>query len=279
VPWLAGYEGSLPVRIGNEAHTQIQLDVYGELMDTLHVARKFKLEAFEEAWSLQKALLQHIEKTWNQPDNGIWEVRGTPQHFTHSKIMAWVALDRAVKAVENFGLDGPIQQWRELRESIHSEVCERGFSKTKGCFTQTYGGENVDASLLLMAQLGFIAPVDRRFQATVEAIERELLLDGLVLRYRTSQTDDGLPGNEGVFLACSFWLVDAYALTGRYDDAVALFERLLRLQNDLGLYSEEYDPIARRQLGNFPQAFSHIGLINSVHNLMSHRPPAKDRIE
>lgn len=279
LPWLSGYESSRPVRIGNDAHSQVQLDVYGELLDTLHVARKFKLETYEEAWSLQKALLEYVEETWENPDNGIWEIRGASQHFTYSKIMAWVAVDRAVKAVEHFGLDGPLEKWKSLRERIHQDVCAHGFSRSKGCFTQVYGSSNLDASLLLMAQLGFIAPDDHRFVATVEAIERELLLDGLVRRYIPDQTDDGMPGGEGVFLACSFWLVDAYSLIGRHEDAVALFERLLGLRNDVGLLAEEYDPTTKRQLGNFPQAFSHIGLINSAYNLVSRKPPAKDRAD
>ena len=279
VPWLTGYEGSQPVRLGNGAHNQVQLDVYGELMDTLHVARKFDLENDEESWQLQKAFIAFVEKSWRQPDSGIWEVRGPPQQFTYSKIMAWVALDRAIKAVEMFNLSGPVEQWRQTAADIHADVCQSGYNAEKGYFVQAYGSTQLDASLLLMAQLGFVPPDDPRFIATVAAVERELLVDGFVLRYRPEQTDDGLSSGEGAFLACSFWLVDAYAIINRYDDAVALFERLLTLRNDLGLLAEEYDVTAKRQLGNFPQAFSHIALINSAHNLSSYHPPAKDRAD
>jgi GH15 family glucan-1,4-alpha-glucosidase len=279
VPWLDGYEGSRPVRLGNEAHVQLQLDVYGELMDTLHVARKYKLESNEDSWRMQKAFIAFVGKAWSAPDSGIWEMRGPPQHFTHSKIMAWVAIDRAIKAVEMFGLEGPVEEWRALAAAIHDDVCAKGFNRKKGHFVQVYGGDYPDASLLLMAQLGFLPPDDPRYVATVEAVERELKSDGLILRYRTEHADDGLAPGEGAFLACSFWLVDAYVLIGRYDDAAALFNRLLALRNDLGLLAEEYDPEAKRQLGNFPQAFSHIALINSAHNLASHAAPAKDRAD
>ena len=278
LPWLPGYEASVPVRIGNAAHAQVQLDVYGELLDTLHVARKFKLEASEDAWQLQKALVRFIAENWREPDRGIWEIRGEPRHFTHSKAMAWVAIDRAVRSVEMFGLDGPVDRWRELCAEIRDDVYRHGVSARHGGFTQSYGEDTVDASLLLLAQVGFVAPDDRRYLATVTQIERELKVDGMVLRYRTDTTDDGLAGGEGAFIACSFWLVDAYVQIGRYDDARALFDRLLALRNDLGLLAEEYDPVARRQLGNFPQAFSHIALINAANNLMAKREaPAEDR--
>lgn len=278
LPWLAGYEDSKPVQIGNRAHRQLQLDVYGELMDTLHVARKFKLEALEEAWMLQRALIDYVAEMWEQPDYGIWEIRGPARHFTHSKVMSWVAIDRAVKSAENFGLSGPLESWRRLRARMHASICEHGYSPRKGCFTQIYGGEQVDASLLLLGQLGFVAADDPRFLGTVAAIERELMVDGLVLRYRTEQTDDGLEPGKCAFLACSFWLVDAYTLIGRHDDALRLFDHLLSLRNDLGLLAEEYDPVAQRQLGNFPQAFSHIALVNTAHNLMrSRHAPARDR--
>jgi GH15 family glucan-1,4-alpha-glucosidase len=279
IPWLPGYENSKPVRIGNGAHDQVQLDVYGELMDTLHVARKFELDTDGTAWQMQKAFIDYVEGAWRKPDAGIWEIRGEPQHFTYSKVMAWVALDRAIKGVEMFGRDGPVEQWRQTAAAIHADVCANAYNATKGCFVQAYGSDNLDASLLLIGQLGFVAADDPRFVATVEAVERELVQEGFVLRYRTGHTDDGLSGEEGAFLACSFWLVDAYVLIGRYDDAVALFERLLALRNDLGLLSEEYDAKTKRQLGNFPQAFSHIGLINSAHNLASHHPPAMDRAD
>jgi len=277
VPWLKGYENSRPVRIGNAAHNQLQLDVYGELMDTLHVARKFDIKPNEDSWQLEKAFVGFLAKAWEQPDNGIWEMRGAPQHFTHSKVMAWVALDRVIKGVTDYGLDGPVEEWKALAAKIHADVCEKGYNAQKGCFVQAYGGTQLDASLLLLAQLGFVKPDDPRYLGTVAAIERELIHNGLVLRYKPEKTDDGLSGGEGAFLACSFWLVDAYALTGRFDDAMALFKRLLTYSNDLGLFSEEYDPVKGRQLGNFPQAFTHISLINAAQNLLTHRPPAKDR--
>jgi GH15 family glucan-1,4-alpha-glucosidase len=277
VPWLEGYEGSKPVRIGNAAHIQSQLDVYGELMDTLHVARRHRLEPYEQAWQLQRQLVGFVEHAWQQPDNGIWEVRSPPKHFTYSKVMAWVAIDRAVQSVEQFHLEGPVQHWRRLRKKIHEEICTHGFSKHKQCFIGAYGFEEVEAALLLIGQCGFIAPDDVRFVNTVATIERELKADGLVRRYRTERVDDGVAGGDAAFLACSFWLVDALILIGRHDEALELFKHLLDLRNDLGLLAEEYDPRARRQLGNFPQSFSHIALINSAHNLVSHRVPAKDR--
>jgi GH15 family glucan-1,4-alpha-glucosidase len=277
VPWLEGYENSKPVRVGNAAHLQLQLDVYGELMDTLHVARHHKLEPHREAWQLQKQLVTFVEQAWQQPDNGIWEIRSAPRHFTYSKVMAWVAIDRAVQSVEQFRLDGPVQRWRKLRKAIYQDICEHGFSKSKRCFTGVYGVDELEASLLLIGQCGFIAPDDPRFVNTVDAIERELKVDGLVRRYRSERVDDGVAGGDAAFLACSFWLVDALILINRYEAALELFQHLLDLRNDLGLLAEEYDPRARRQLGNFPQAFSHIALINSAHNLASHRAPAKER--
>jgi GH15 family glucan-1,4-alpha-glucosidase len=277
LPWLPGYEGSRPVRVGNAAFDQRQLDVPGELMDTLHVARKFQLERDEDAWQLQKTILRQLEDDWNKPDEGIWEVRGGQRHFTHSRLMCWVAFDRGIKAVEDFGLSGPVERWRTVRDEIHADICRNGWNADKRAFVQYYGGTALDASLLLMAEVGFLPANDPRFVATVEAVERELLVDGLVLRYRTEDTPDGLPGDEGVFLACSFWLADAYVMLGRHDDAVALFEHLLSLRNDLGLLAEEYDPRLGRQLGNFPQAFSHIALINTANSLASARGPAKQR--
>lgn len=277
LPWLPGYEQSRPVRIGNAAFDQRQLDVPGELMDALHVARKFQLEHSEYAWRLQKTILKQLERDWDKPDEGIWEVRGGQRHFTHSRLMCWTAFDRGVKAVEDFGLSGPVERWRALREKIHDDICRNGWNEDKRAFVQYYGGTALDASLLLMAEVGFLPADDKRFRDTVEAIERELVVDGLVLRYRAKDTPDGLPGDEGVFLACSFWLADAYVMLGRYDDAVALFERLLSLRNDLGLLAEEYDPRIGRQLGNFPQAFSHIALVNTANNLACARGPAKLR--
>lgn len=279
LPWLPGYENSLPVRIGNGAYDQIQIDVFGELMDALHTARKSQLGPSQEAWRFQQTMLSRLESLWREPDEGIWEVRGGRKHFVHSKVMAWVAFDRAIKAVEHSGLRGPVEKWRALRDEIHGEVLARGYDRGRNTFVQHYDGTALDASLLLMAEVGFLPPEDPRFRGTVEAIERELVEDGLVLRYRAAETDDGLSGEEGTFLVCSFWLADAYTMIGRRDDAEALFERLLALRNDLGLLAEEYDPRLRRQLGNFPQAFSHIGLINTAYNLRRVSGPAHQRAD
>jgi GH15 family glucan-1,4-alpha-glucosidase len=279
LPWLPGYENSQPVRIGNAAYDQIQIDVFGELMDALHTARKSRLGPNEEAWRFQLSMLARLEDLWREPDEGIWEVRGGRKHFVHSKMMAWVAFDRSIKAVEQFGFSGPIDRWRMLRDEIHSEVLARGYDKTRNTFVQHYDAPALDASLLLMAEVGFLPPDDPRFRGTVEAIERELVEDGLVLRYRPAETNDGLMGEEGTFLVCSFWLADAYTMTGRGADAEALFERLLSLRNDLGLLAEEYHPRLKRQLGNFPQAFSHIGLINTAYNLRRTGGPARQRAD
>ncbi|MBL0420670.1 glycoside hydrolase family 15 protein [Ramlibacter sp. AW1] len=279
LPWLPGYAESRPVRVGNAAYGQRQLDVPGELLDTLHVGRKFNLERNEDAWSLQRTILKQLEQDWNKTDEGIWEVRGGQKHFTHSRLMCWTAFDRGVKAVEEFGLDGPVERWREVRARIHADICTHGWNPDKRSFVQFYGGTSLDASLLLMAQVGFLSADDPRFIDTVAAIERELMQDGLVLRYRPADTPDGLPGDEGAFLACSFWLVDAYVMMGRRDEALALFEHLLALRNDLGLLAEEYDATLGRQLGNFPQAFSHIALVNAAHNLASSHGPAPQRAE
>ena len=267
IPWLPGYEGATPVQIGNGAVKQLQLDVYGEVLDAFYVARRAGLCGSGETWALECALVSHLEKIWRDPDEGIWEVRGGPRHFTHSKVMAWVAFDRAVRSIEEFGLDGPLEVWREIRSSIHREVCEHGFDSKQNAFVQSFGAATLDASLLLIAIVGFLPPDDPRVQGTVAAIERKLVRDGLVLRYDTGSAVDGLPPGEGAFLACSFWLVDNYVLLGRYDEACTLFERLLALRNDVGLLAEEYDPHSRRQLGNFPQAFSHLALINAAHSL------------
>jgi GH15 family glucan-1,4-alpha-glucosidase len=277
VLWLPGYEKSKPVRIGNAAHNQLQLDIFGEVMDVLHQARQGGLGSNESGWDLQRQFLLHLEKIWVGPDEGIWEVRGGPQHFTYSKAMAWLAFDRAIKSAEAYDLPGPIARWRELREQIHIDVCQHGFNATRGSFIRAYGSTELDASLLLLAAIGFLPPEDARIRSTVEAIERELLVDGLVLRYNTASADDGLPAGEGVFLACSFWLADAYLMLGRHDDARALFERLLQLRNDLGLLSEQYEPRLRRLVGNFPQAFSHLALINTACNLSHRVKPAEQR--
>jgi GH15 family glucan-1,4-alpha-glucosidase len=279
VDWLSGYENSKPVRIGNAASTQFQLDVYGELADSLHQARRGGLTGNEAAWAVEKALTDHVAKVWNQPDDGIWEDRSERKHYTFSKVMAWVAIDRAVKAVENYGLPGDLERWRPLREEIRADIIARGFDVERGSFVRAYGGKSVDASLLMLAELGFVAPDDPMFIGTVEAVERDLLRDGFVLRYDTREVDDGLPPGEGAFLACSFWLVNAYVLLGRHADAEALFERLLSIRNDVGLLAEEYDPHIRRQVGNFPQAFSHIGLINAAFNLSRAEKPSEQRAE
>jgi GH15 family glucan-1,4-alpha-glucosidase len=280
VPWLAGYEDSAPVRIGNAASEQLQIDVYGEVMDALYQSRVHGLAKEKHAWDLQKTLLGYLADTWSSPDAGIWEIRGEPRHFVHSKAMAWVAFDRAVRTVEEQDLDGPVDSWRALRDAIHAQVCERGFDEELGSFVQSFGSKELDASLLLLPLVGFLPASDPRIVGTIEAIERDLLQDGLVLRYRTHEKGvvDGLPAGEGVFLPCSFWLVDCYELTGRHDDAQALFERLAGLANDVGLLAEEYDPVGKRLLGNFPQAFTHLALVNSAFNLLPHLPsPMKRR--
>ena len=277
VPWLPGYEQSRPVRIGNAAHGQLQLDVFGEVIDALHQARRGGIAPDTSEWPFEKALLEHVAGTWTEPDHGIWEVRGPRQHFTFSKVMAWVAFDRAVKSAELFGLEGPVDRWRTIQREIHAEVCERGFNRARGCFVQAYGSTQLDASLLLLPTTGFLPASDPRVTATIEAVERELLCDGFVMRYDTGKADDGLQAGEGVFLACSFWLADAYVLLGRIDEARALFERLLSLRNDLGLLSEEYDTRLRRQVGNFPQAFSHVALVNTAHNLSHAAKPVHQR--
>ena len=277
VPWLCGYEGSRPIRIGNAAHQQLQLDVFGEVLDALHQACRGGLAASDSAWALQRALLEHLEHIWQEPDEGIWEVRGPRQHFTFSKAMAWVAFDRGIKGIEEFGQPGPLAHWRQLRERIHQDVCRQGFDAGLGSFVQAYGSRQLDASLLLLPTLGFLPASDPRFIGTVAAIEKRLLRDGWVLRYDTAETDDGLPTGEGAFLACSFWLADAYVLMGRMEEAKSLFERLLSLCNDVGLLAEEYDPAARRQVGNFPQAFSHVSLLNTAHNLSRITKPAQQR--
>jgi GH15 family glucan-1,4-alpha-glucosidase len=276
LPDLPGYEGSQPVRIGNAASEQLQLDVYGEVLDAFYQARRKGMPRLEVAWNLERALVRHIERIWSKPDDGIWEVRGKRRHFVHSKVMAWVAVDRAVRTMQEFGEKGPVESWMRLRADIHDEVCQFGFSQELGSFVQYFGGKDLDASLLMLPLVGFLPPEDPRILGTVAAVEKHLTNDGFVARYDTRTAVDGVPGKEGVFLACSFWLVDNYVLQHRYDEARRLFERLLELRNDVGLLSEEYDPKERRQLGNFPQAFSHLALVNSAHNLGDAKP-AKQR--
>jgi GH15 family glucan-1,4-alpha-glucosidase len=277
VPWLPGYEDSAPVRIGNAARNQLQLDIFGEVMDALHQAREGGLAGYEAGWDLQRELLKHLEKIWREPDEGLWEIRGPRQNFTHSKVMAWVAFDRAVKSAQAFGLPGEIDRWRLIREEIHNDVCTRGYSSDLGSFVQAYGSKKLDASLLLLPAIGFLPPGDARIRGTVAAIERDLVVGGLVRRYDSETSADGLPPGEGLFLACSFWLVDAYLMLGRRDEAEVLFEKLLSLRNDIGLLSEEYEPRGRRLVGNFPQAFSHLALVNSASNLAHFRKPAEQR--
>jgi GH15 family glucan-1,4-alpha-glucosidase len=277
ISWLPGYENSKPVRIGNAAHEQLQLDVYGEVMDALHQARVGGLELSDADWAFQCAVLKHLETIWHRPDYGLWEIRGEPRHFTYSKVMCWVAFDRAIHDVETFGLSGPVHHWRRLRQMIHNDVCERGFDEELGSFVQSYGSKELDASLLLLPTVGFLEPSDPRIKGTIEAVEKRLFVNGFLLRYDTHTSDDGLPAGEGAFLACTFWLADAYVLAGRIDDARELFERLLELRNDLGLLPEECDTRARRMVGNFPQAFSHVALVNTAHNLSRATKPAEQR--
>jgi len=278
-PWLPGYENSAPVRIGNAAHSQLQLDVFGEIMDVQHQARRSGLSTNESGWETQLAFLDHLKRIWREPDQGIWEVRGSPRHFTHSKVMAWVAFDRSIKSAETFGLSGPVEEWRKLREEISVDVCAKGFDAAQNSFVQSYGSKQLDASLLLLPWVGFLPVSDPRIKGTVAAIENRLLRDGFVMRYETEQADDGLPPGEGAFLACSFWLADVYMLQGRRVDAERLFRRLLSLRNDLGLLSEEYDPQSGRLVGNFPQAFSHMALINSAYNLTRGEKPVEQRAQ
>jgi GH15 family glucan-1,4-alpha-glucosidase len=275
--WLSGYEESRPVRIGNAAHRQLQLDVYGEIVDAAHQARRSGLAMHESGWAVQLALLDHLAQIWREPDHGLWEVRAHPQHFTHSKVMAWVAFDRAIKSAEMFGFDGPIDQWRQLRADIHADVCTRGFSTEIGSFVQAYGSKQLDASLLLLPAVGFLPINDARVRGTIAAVESHLLVDGLVARYDTETEADGLPPGEGAFLACTFWLADVYVLQNRGADALRVFKRLVSLCNDVGLLSEEYDTRTGRLVGNFPQAFSHLALVNTAYNLTLVTKPIEQR--
>jgi GH15 family glucan-1,4-alpha-glucosidase len=277
LPWLPGYEASPPVRVGNLASRQLQLDVYGELMDALYQARRGGLTPRDTDWAFQRSLLEHVEKVWTSADEGIWETRGPSQHFTFSKVMAWVALDRGIRTAEEFGLRGPLDRWKDVRQTIHQEVCVRGFDRDLGSFVQAFGSTELDASLLLLPTTGFLPVTDARIKGTIDAIERDLLVDGFVLRYNSAQSDDGLPPGEGAFLACTFWLADAYVLLGRMADARRLFENVLAIANDVGLLAEEYDPRRRRMVGNFPQAFSHVALINTAYNLAHAAKPAAQR--
>jgi len=277
LPWLPGYEGSAPVRIGNAASDQFQLDVYGEVADALHATTRSGIPPDRRLWPIEEMIVAFLEDAWREPDEGIWEVRGGRRHFTHSKVMAWVAFDRAIKAVDERALDVDVTRWKALRDEIHREICEKGFDVSSNTFVQSYGSTALDASLLMIPLVGFLAPDDPRVAGTVAAIERELMCDGFVQRYETKGAVDGLPPGEGAFLPCSFWLADNLALMGRTDDARALFERLIGLCNDVGLISEEYDPSSGRLLGNFPQAMTHVALINTACNLSGAVGPARTR--
>ncbi len=272
VDWLPGYHGSAPVRVGNAAYKQLQLDVWGEMMGALHLAREGGLVHLPSAWQLQLAALNRLKDIWHQPDDGIWEVRGGRQHFTHSKVMAWLAFDCCIRDAEKFGLEGPVDEWKRVRADIHRTVCERGFNAKKNAFTQSFGSDELDASLLLIPRVGFLPIDDPRVAGTIDAIERELLVDGFVARYRSERVEDGLPAGEGVFLPCSFWLANVFRMQGRQREADALIERLLALRNDLGLLSEEYDTKTRRMTGNFPQAFSHLSMVFSLLNVPGENP-------
>jgi len=277
IGWLPGYEGARPVRIGNGAHGQIQIDVYGEVMDALYQAQRGGLAGSEDAWNLLQGFLGHLATIWREPDRGIWESRRPPRHFTFSKVMAWVAFDRGAKIAGEFGLKGPVERWSAVAREIHDDVCSNGFDEELGSFVQSYGSKWLDGSLLLIPTTGFLPLDDRRILGTVRAIEDRLLRDGFVMRHDPAETETGLAHGEGAFIACSFWLVDALIMTGRADEAQRLFERLLKLRNDVGLLSEEYDVAARRLVGNFPQAFSHIALVNSAYNLVRSSKPAEQR--
>ena len=276
VPWLAGYQGAKPVRVGNAAAEQLQLDVYGEVIGATHQARKGSPDNPKLGWPVQRAMVEHLETVWDQADEGMWEVRGGRKNFVASKAFCWFALDRSIEDAETYKLPAPVERWKALAARIHAEVCDKGFSAEKNSFKQSYESDALDASLLLLPAIGFLPPEDPRIAGTIAAVERELVRDGFVLRYNTEQVQDGLHGREGAFLACSFWLVDAYALQGRHDEARALFDRLLALRNDLGLLAEEYDPVAKRLVGNFPQAFSHTALVGTAARLSANHAAGAD---
>ena len=279
IPWLPGYEGSAPVRIGNAATNQYQLDVYGEVLDTFHLTRAAGVATQSRAWNVHRVLLDFLESNWERPDEGIWEVRGPRRHFTHSKVMAWVAFDRAVKAVERFGLKGELERWRAVRAAVHAQVCREGFDAQRNAFVQYYGSKNLDASALMIPLVGFLPAGDARVRGTLDAVQSELAVDGLIRRYVTDDGVDGLPPGEAAFLPCSFWLADNLAMADRYGEATALFERLLSLRNDVGLISEGYDTTERRMVGNFPQAMTHVALINTARNLSAPRAPRERRAQ
>ena len=273
--WLPGYEGARPVRIGNAAHAQLQLDVYGELLDVFHQSRMARLQLEDGSWAMECEFLKHLAKVWDQPDSGIWEIRGPGKHYVSSKIMSWVAFDRAIKSAEHFRFEAPLAEWKALRAAIHRDVCENGFDREQNAFVESYGAEVLDASILLLPSVGFLPCSDPRVKGTIAAIERHLMRGGFVLRHDPRRITDEKEPIEGAFLACSLWLADAYLLAGRIGDAHTMFERVVSVANDLGLLAEEYDPDAGRQTGNFPQALTHIALINTAHNLVSARQPTQ----
>jgi GH15 family glucan-1,4-alpha-glucosidase len=273
--WLPGYEGAQPVRIGNAAHAQLQLDVYGELLDVFHQSRMAKLKLDDGSWAMECQFLKHLAKIWDQPDSGIWEIRGPGKHYVSSKVMTWVAFDRAIKSAEKFGLKAPLEKWKALRETIHRDICDKGFDSKQNAFVESYGADVLDASILLLPSVGFLPPSDPRVQGTIAAVEKYLMRDGFVLRHDPRRVTDEKEPIEGAFLACSLWLADAYVLAGEIDKAERLFDRVAAVANDLGLLAEEYDSIAGRQTGNFPQALTHIALINTAHNLSSAKAPAE----
>ncbi len=277
VDWLPGFAGARPVRVGNAAAAQLQLDVFGEVADAMFQARLDGMPPNPRSMAVGGKMLSYLAEAWREPDEGIWEVRGPRQHFTHSKVMAWVAFDRAVRAVQELGVDGPLETWVQIREEIHRDICENGFDPELNSFVQAYGSKALDASLLLMPLVGFLPPEDPRIKGTLAAIERRLMVDGLIFRYETGETEDGLPPGEGAFIACSLWYADNLILAGRHDEAATMFQRILSLRNDVGLLAEEYDPVSKRQLGNFPQAFSHVAVINTALNLTRREGPAEMR--
>ncbi|MET4604975.1 GH15 family glucan-1,4-alpha-glucosidase [Bradyrhizobium sp. JR4.1] len=269
--WLDGYEGAQPVRVGNAAHAQLQLDVYGELIDAFHQSRMAKLKLDDESWALECAVLKHLAEVWDQPDHGIWERRGEPKHYVFSKVMTWVAFDRGIKSAETFGFKAPLLHWRTLRDAIHRDVCNRGFNTEENAFVESYGSKLLDASVLLLPAVGFLEASDPRIRGTIVAMEKHMMPDGFVLRHDPREVPAGQPPLEGAFLACSLWLADAHVLAGDLDKAQALFDRVVGIANDVGLLAEEYDSGAKRQTGNFPQALTHIALVNTAHNLSAAR--------
>lgn len=273
--WLPGYEGARPVRIGNAAHAQLQLDVYGELLDVIHQSRMAKLKLDDGSWAMECDFLRHLSKIWDRPDSGIWEARGEGKQYVSSKVMTWVAFDRAIKSAETFGFEAPLEKWKTLRDTIHRDVCEKGFDEEQDAFVESYGADVLDASILLLPSVGFLPASDPRVKGTIAAVEKYLMRDGFVLRHDPRRVTDEVEPIEGAFLACSLWLADAYILAGRIEDARTMFERVVGVANDLGLLAEEYDTFAKRQTGNFPQALTHIALINTAHNLSAAKAPAQ----